>query len=193
MGLQAKGGLLTHPPFVARVAKWPTRNDMPEETPVKPSVFPTAQYPAAEGILEWPVFEGLGLQLHGRSLALIHQDNHQFPSNPGTSPIDSRSHGQVSSSTGVDIFKDALPSSLVIESAIKDFLANVHTKNPILDPATLAEAAEDCTKHGIGDSVQAALVVSTLLNLNKFHCDLHLKAHCVCAWNHLGTLHALHL
>ncbi|KAI8715718.1 Zn(2)-C6 fungal-type domain-containing protein [Fusarium sp. LHS14.1] len=135
------------------------RTDMPEETFVKPSVFPTAQYPAAEGTLEWPVFEGLGLQLHGRSLALIHQDNHQFPSNSGVLPVDSRGNGQVSSSAGVDIFKDALPSSLVIESAIKDFLANVHTKNPILDPATLAEAAEDCIKNGIGNSVQAALVL----------------------------------
>lgn len=166
---------------------------MPEDTFVKPSVFPTAQYPAAEGILEWPVFEGLGLQLHGRSLALIHQDNHHFPCNPGASPVDSRSQGQVQGSAGVDIFKDALPSSLVIESAIKDFLANVHTKNPILDPTALAEAAEDCIKNGIGNSVQAALVVGTLLSLDSFPCDLQLKAHCVCAWNHLGTLHTLHL
>ncbi|KAJ3461941.1 hypothetical protein MRS44_010494 [Fusarium solani] len=146
------------------------RNDMPEDTFVKPSVFPTAQYPAAEGILEWPVFEGLGLQLHGRSLALIHQDNHHFPCNPGASPIDSRSQGQVQGSAGVDIFKDALPSSLVIESAIKDFLANVHTKNPILDPTALAEAAEDCIKNGIGDSVQAALV-SRSFSPNEFQTD----------------------
>lgn len=192
MDLQVQGGLITYP-SVARVAKWPTRNDMPEETFVKPTVFPTAQYPAAEAILEWPVFEGLGLQLHGRSLALIHQDNHQFPSNSGASPVDSRSHGQVQGSAGVDIFKDALPGCLVIESAIKDFLANVHTKNPILDPTTLAEAAEDCIKNGIGDSVQAALVVSILVTFSSSHCDSLPKAHCVCTWNHLGTLHTLHL
>lgn len=192
MDLQVKGGLTTHSSLV-RVAKWPIRNNMPEETFVKPSVFPTAQYPAAEGILEWPVFEGLGLQLHGRSLALIHQDSHQFLSNPGASPTDLRSHGQMQSSAGVDIFKDALPSSLVIESAIKDFLANVHTKNPILDPTTLAEAAKDCIKNGIGNSVQAALVVSTFFKLNSFLCHLQFKAHCVCPWNHLGTLHALKL
>ncbi|RSL48318.1 hypothetical protein CEP51_015648 [Fusarium floridanum] len=137
-----------------------TSKDTSEDTTfVKPTVFPTAHYPAAERILEWPVFEGLGLQLHGRSLAMIHQDNYQFPSNSGASPLDSRSHDQVTSSASGDIFKDALPSSLVIESAIKDFLANVHTKNPILDPATLAEAAEDCIQNGVGNSVQAALVL----------------------------------
>ncbi|KAF4456374.1 hypothetical protein FALBO_15427 [Fusarium albosuccineum] len=57
----------------------------PADSFEKPSVFPTSHYPIAEGILEWPVFEGLELQLHGRSLALVHQDPPNL-TNPSIGP-----------------------------------------------------------------------------------------------------------
>lgn len=128
------------------------------------------QHPVAESILEWPVFKRLGLLLEGQSLALVHQDNCDPQASPGvddTAPLAEAA----SSCPGTH------PDGQVIRHAVQNFLRNVHSKNPTLEPQMLGDAANRCAERGFDTSVESALVVGTppaqkptpWLNLEKGH------------------------
>ncbi|WJG35741.1 uncharacterized protein FOBCDRAFT_186363 [Fusarium oxysporum Fo47] len=102
-------------------------------------------YPVMESILEWPVFEGLTSLRKSQSLAIADSDSEDYNVSPGNpTEQDSEAPG-----AGLDIY---------IDHAIRMFLQNVHSKNPILDSRLLAKAVRCCSENGFDTSKESALV-----------------------------------
>jgi hypothetical protein len=116
------------------------------QTPPSLATTETAYYPVVESILEWPVFEGLTSLRKGQSLAIADPDEVNYKE----SPDDPTNHCPETGSSGLDID---------IEYAIRMFLQNVHSKNPILDSQVLNEAVCCCSENGFDMSIGSALVV----------------------------------
>lgn len=117
--------------------------------PHRPVTVTAAHFPTVEAILEWPVFEGLDLRLHGRSLALMHEVR-----------SDTAATGSPDEASN---FLHLKPAAL--HEALDGFLHNVHSKNPVLDPQILAEARSHCVQAGGFDNKpNAALAVGVGLH-----------------------------
>ncbi|OLN97276.1 Positive regulator of purine utilization 6 [Colletotrichum chlorophyti] len=91
-----------------------------------------------------------------RSLAIIHEIELE------SSPLSASSEGPGEAQTDSDLRTegDSLVDPEVIGSAIESFLQNVHSKNPILEPQSLKDAARECAKNGFSHNVQSALVAT---------------------------------
>ena len=113
-------------------------------------------------VLEWPVFKGNYDRRWIEALifdpTLPCDDGH----GPCTSPRvtddsirDKFDDPRQSSGTGVGIREDDVPHLMEI------FLANVHVKNPIFDPAYLRKMAKSVAEHGFDWKAPSCLVVCT--------------------------------
>lgn len=108
-----------------------------------------------ETILEWGIFDSLGIELQGRSLALTHDleaDVAYSPSCAEVQPqptLDDRELCGELSLLGPDV-----------KTAVQSFIENVHSKNPIVELGSLREAANNCQMNGFGTDGFSALVVS---------------------------------
>ena len=114
--------------------------------------------PVVETILEWGIFDSLGFELRGRSLALIHDLEPYIADDPSYAAAQARTILDESESC-----RELSFVGLNIDAVIESFIENVHTKNPIVEPGFLRESAHNCQLTGFKADGVSALVVSSIL------------------------------
>lgn len=118
-----------------------------------------APVPTVESILEWPIFDNLGFEIQGRSLALVHDLDPDLAYSSPCPPIRTRTR-----SYDREFYSESALVESDVKVGIQSFLDNVHPKNPIVEPGPLQDAANNCQLNGFGTDGFSALVVSTALS-----------------------------
>lgn len=142
----------------ASVPSWPGASNAgasPEEDMLLPDSLEFAETSSGkcEDILEWPIFEGRFRRSETEALIFNPDLAHEGPSDQHSSfSVESDSVRRCRPSRGVQE-EDMM-------GFIREFLANVHIKNPILDADDVQRMAKDALEHGLKWDAPSCLVVS---------------------------------